>query len=126
MAFSSKVLIVSADAEGRRALGRALSRAAVDVEFAATVEEARALAAREPIRLVFCAEQDRGKAYRELLGKPGFAAGRIPVIVASRCVDTREYLEAMCAGAFDFVAPPYRPDEVARIVSSALHFIPAA
>ncbi len=126
MAFSSTVLIVSADAEGRVALGRALSRAAVYLEFAATVEEARAVAAREPIGLVFCAEQGRGETYRELLAKPEFTAGRIPVIVASRYVDTRVYMEAMRAGAFDFVAPPYRPDEVARIVSSALHFIPAA
>lgn len=126
MKSSPKVLIVSADAEGRLALAGALSHAVLELEFAATVEETRAVVAREPIGLVFCAVEQRGESYRELLEAPEFAAGRIPVIVASRYGDTRAYMEAMRAGAFDFIVPPYRLDEVARIVSSALQSSAAA
>ncbi|MGH9448557.1 MAG: response regulator [Terriglobia bacterium] len=44
----------------------------------------------------------------------------VKVIVVSRVVDHRLYLDAIESGAFDFIAPPFEPDDVAFIVRSAI------
>ena len=43
-----------------------------------------------------------------------------PLIVVSRLLDVRLYLDVMESGAYDFVVPPVAPADLAYIVSSAL------
>ncbi len=120
MGYTPKLLILCSDAEGRSALERALARSPLERVFAASVNEAREVAEREPLALVFCALDAPDGGLRALRDATSLSWARVPVVVASRQGDTAEYLEAMRAGAFDFITPPYRSEEVERIVMSAL------
>jgi FixJ family two-component response regulator len=44
----------------------------------------------------------------------------VNVIVVSRVVDTRFYVQVIEAGAFDFIAPPFNSTDLAYVVRSAM------
>jgi DNA-binding NtrC family response regulator len=48
------------------------------------------------------------------------SAEPVNVIVVSRVVDVRLYVEAVHAGAFDFISPPFEPTELAHVVRCAV------
>ena len=48
------------------------------------------------------------------------AAGDAPLIVASRFVDVRLYLDAVEGGAYDFVVPPLTAEDLAHVVRGAI------
>lgn len=126
MAYKPKLLVLCADPEGRSAMERALARSPLEKVFAASVVEAREVAEREPVALLFCAQDAPDGGFRSLKEITGLVWARVPVVVASRRGDTTEYLEAMRAGAFDFITQPYRSEEVERIVMKALDLPHAA
>ena len=82
--------------------------------------------AREPVQIVFCEAGLIDGTFRDVLRAVRGAGSKVPVVVASRVDDTREYIEAMGLGAFDYIACPYRHSEVERIVSSALREVTGA
>jgi two-component system response regulator PilR (NtrC family) len=118
MTQTTKVLVASSDTENGLSLKQLLVECDIDSDLVSSLEEARALLAQETISLVICDAQLTGGSFRELLQVAESA--KIPVVVASRLPDTREYLEAMRLGAFDFIASPYRRAEMQQIVSNAL------
>jgi DNA-binding NtrC family response regulator len=120
MSYTPKLLILCSDPEGRSAMERALARSPLEKVFAASVVEAREVAEREPVALVFCALDAPDGGFRSLRDATNLWRARVPVVVASRSGDTAEYLDAMRAGAFDFITQPYRSEEVERIVRTAL------
>lgn len=121
MGYTPKLLILCSDPEGRRALERALERSPLDRVFAASVREVREVMEHEAVALVFCALDAPDGGLRALLDGTSLSRNHVPVVVASRRGDTADYLDAMRAGAFDFITQPYRSEEVERIVISALH-----
>ncbi len=114
-----QVLVASADPDNGRKLGSVLSECGLDPVLASTLQEAQSLLAKPDISLVFCDTQLTDGTFREILRLT--EAASIPLVVVSRVHETRQYLEAMRLGAFDFVASPYRRSEVEHIVASALH-----
>ncbi len=42
------------------------------------------------------------------------------VIVVSRLIDTKLYVETMADGAFDFIVPPITRDELAHVLACAV------
>ena len=44
----------------------------------------------------------------------------VKVIVVSRLVDIRLYVETMAGGTFDFIVPPMTSDELAHVLACAL------
>ncbi|MGH9702831.1 MAG: response regulator [Candidatus Acidiferrales bacterium] len=124
MTQTAKVLVASSDLENGRSLSKLLVECGLDSAVVSSLEEARALLAKETISLVICDAQLTGGSFRELL--PSSETAKIPVVVASRLPDTRQYLEAMRLGAFDFIASPYRRAEMQHIVSSAMRQAVAA
>ncbi len=120
MVYTPKLLVLCSDPEGRSALERALARSPLEKVFAANVVEAREVAERGHVALVFCALDAPDGGLRSLRDATSRSWARVPVVVASRRGDTAEYLDAMRAGAFDFISQPYRSEEVERIVMSAL------
>jgi DNA-binding NtrC family response regulator len=121
-----EVLIACSDPEGRRALTQALTGCGLKPVYALSVAGARSVLARGRVSLVFCAAELADGPYDEVLRAAKQAAHEVPVIVASHSDDTRQYLDAMRSGAFDYVATPCRPQEVERIVTHALHRTVAA
>jgi two-component system response regulator PilR (NtrC family) len=119
MTKSAKVLVASSDLENGHSLRKLLVECGIDSAVVSSLEEARVVLAKETISLMICDAQLAGGGFRELLQSA--ESTKIPVVVASRLPDTREYLEAMRLGAFDFIASPYRRAEMQQIVSNALH-----
>lgn len=119
MPHHSQVLVAVSDPESGRTLQHLLSDFGYDPLLASSLREARAILSKQSVPLVFCEAQLADGSFRELLQstKPG----RIPLVVAARLPDTRQYLEAMSLGAFDFVASPFRRAEVQRILANVLH-----
>jgi FixJ family two-component response regulator len=54
-------------------------------------------------------------------GQAGAAALKpVKVIVVSRLIDMRLYVETMAGGAFDFIVPPMTSDELAHVLACAV------
>ena len=115
-----KVLLTCSDAESRQALEPVLAACGVKTVFSNSLSEARAQLRRGGVSLVVCAAELRDGGFRDVLREASLAKHAVPVVVASRSVDTRVYMEAMVAGAFDFVAVPCRQSDVEYIVNNAL------
>lgn len=48
------------------------------------------------------------------------SAERLPVVVVTRDPDAREWIEAMDAGATDYVAAPFHREQIAWVLQSSL------
>jgi FixJ family two-component response regulator len=72
------------------------------------------------VAMIFFQDQLADGNYRDILGENARDASKLPVIVCSPFTDDHLYMDAMCRGAFDFVAYPYSRQEVDWIVNSAL------
>jgi DNA-binding NtrC family response regulator len=121
MTAHPRVLVALADAQSREAMGRALEPAGVEPVYTSTLSETRNFLRRETVVMVICATHLADGSYHDLLRSQERVAHGTPVVVASRTDDTREYLEAMREGAYDYIAAPYRRSEVEHIVHNALH-----
>jgi DNA-binding NtrC family response regulator len=114
----TQVLVASSDPVNGHSLEVLLADCGLEAVVASSLEEVCTHLAGETISLVVCDAQLTDGSFREILQ---FAeSSRIPVVVASRLPDTRQYLEAMRLGAFDFIASPYRRTELQQIVFNAL------
>lgn len=69
--------------------------------------------------LVFAHTEPADETWSEVI-TAARQSGKQPVILASRVVDDRKYLDALEHGAFDFVVPPFRPRELRHVVDSAV------
>lgn len=120
------VLIACSDPEGRKTLAQALTGCGLRTVYAPTVAGAKTVLAHRRVSLVFCASELADGRFSDVLNAAQQVGRSVPVVVASRSDDTRQYMEAMRSGAFDYVATPCRHDEVERIVAHALHRTEAA
>jgi DNA-binding NtrC family response regulator len=89
-----------------------------------TVAHSRELLLRDEFSMILCEEQIGDGSYREILQQIGGFAARTPVVVFSRIADWDRYLEAMRAGAFDYLPDPCPAGEVESVVSRALRVVP--
>lgn len=69
--------------------------------------------------VVFAHTEPADETWSEVLAATR-QSGTQPVILASRVLDDRKYLDALEHGAFDFVVPPFRPRELRHVVDSAV------
>ncbi len=51
------------------------------------------------------------------------SAQRLPVVVVTRNPDAREWIDAMDAGASDYVATPFHRDQIAWVLQSSLYAV---
>jgi CheY-like chemotaxis protein len=112
----AQVLVACADSESRRALAEIIIQCGLKPISAATVSEAQSVLAQQAICLVFCEESLPEGGYREFLTRARDAGFEVPLVVASPLGDAENYLEAMGAGAFDFISPPYIPSQIESLV----------
>jgi DNA-binding response OmpR family regulator len=73
---------------------------------------------------VLCEDALPDGSFRDVLHTLQLGGSRVPLVVCSRLDEMEQYLEAMESGAFDFIAPPFRPTEVKAIVNSVLNEYP--
>ena len=113
-------LVVSSDQEARRQLAQVLRQCALVPVLAASVVDCGTALVRNEISVVVCNDRlDDGK-YEDLLNLVVRSEAKVPVIVVSQTGDWPEYLAAMCAGAFDFLAYPPVAEDLQRTIQDAL------
>jgi len=113
-------LVVSSDDEVRRKLAESLDECGLGSIFSSTVAESRTAMAGGEVFVVVCNEWLPDGSYVDIVKLVAKSCTRIPLIVISRIGDWPEYLMAISAGAFDYVAyPPIRGD-LQRAIRNAL------
>jgi len=113
-------LLIHHAPEPLRSLRLALERQGVETAQARNCEEAwRILSGANPPHLVFTDTAVADGLWADVIALAAQAPQPVNVIVVARLVDTRLYIEAIEAGAFDFLAPPFTPADLAHIVRTA-------
>lgn len=116
-----KALIVHHNSETLTALRGALERLGMTLIHAETRAHAkRLLAGLHPLPLVFTDTHLPDGTWADILALASKAAQPVNVIVVARVVNTRFYVEAIEAGAFDFLAPPFNATDLAYVVRTAV------
>jgi len=116
-----EVLVVSSDDEVRRNLAGIVGLCGLEPVLCVTVADSRAVLTRYPICVVVCEDQLADGNYRDLVEAVERSTANAPVIVVSRLGDWNEYLNAVRAGAFDYIGLPPRRGEIAWAIENALN-----
>ena len=113
-------LIAIGDDDDRDSLSRIVAECGLEPVPCTNLREARSLLASQPIHLVFCQDNLPGGGCFDLLRATLASAHAPPVIVCSRVVDMRLYLDVMEAGACDYMVSPYQKRDVQWLAEGAL------
>jgi DNA-binding NtrC family response regulator len=117
----TSALLVHQNSETMRSLVGALERQGVHVTQAGSRAQAkRMLGGLDPVPLVFTDIQLPDGTWADILAVGKKVALPVNVIVVARVVDTRFYVEAIEAGAFDFIAPPFTASDLTHVIRCAL------
>jgi two-component system, NtrC family, C4-dicarboxylate transport response regulator DctD len=117
---SPQALVVSPDDDIHRKLTEILGHCGFASVLARTVAEGRGALAHHNICLALCVERFADGNYQAVVEFANRFDPNVPVIVVSRTGDWPDYLKAMCAGAFDYLAYPPIPGELRRGIRNAL------
>jgi len=122
MAEQINALLVHAKDESYTDLTRILGLLGIKVIHAQSCRGASTfLERKDAIDLVFTGRNLQDGGWVDVLVLAQRAESYLPVIVVSRKVDARLYLEALGLGAFDFLTPPFVTSDMAHIVRSAIY-----
>jgi two-component system response regulator PilR (NtrC family) len=113
-------LVVSSDDEVRRTLAESLYQCGLRSVFSSTVAESRIAMAERELFIVVCNEWLPDGSYVDVAKSVAELCAGIPLVVVSRIGDWPEYLKAVGAGAFDYVAYPPIHGELRRIIRNAV------
>ncbi len=117
-----EVFIVDDDREMRRSLEQYLTKSGCKVQsFPSAAEALTAIAARRPDVLVTDVRMPRMSGL-ELLGRLRQSGNMLPVMLISAHGDVAMAVEAMRAGAFDFIEKPFLPARLLDVVQRAAAF----
>jgi DNA-binding NtrC family response regulator len=117
------VLIVSGELECRLRFANAAHLRGLRPVCCSSVNDARALLAREGYSLALCSEALSDGHYPDVVQAAGSRWPRVPVVVFSRIANWAGFVRAVGAGAFDYIASPKDPREAARALISALNLV---
>ncbi len=121
MKEAASVLFVHHESEPFGALEKALEGQSVKVCHASNCREASDLLENsKPPHLVFTDTMLPDGTWADVLGLAAKAPAPVSLIVVARLPDMRLYVEAIENGAFDFLAPPFVPSDLAHVVRCAL------
>lgn len=118
--LAKQVLVVDDEQDVRRALTKILHKEGFDVETAADGVEALALAERKAFDLVITDVVMPRCGGRELLVRLHSTDPAIKIILITSYGDWDAYVDAMNAGAFDYITKPIKKTEIVRIARHAL------
>jgi DNA-binding NtrC family response regulator len=121
------VLLVHDEPDAFRELEETLHNQAIQTSHAHQCAEARKVMKEDgPIDLVLTDVALADGTWKDVIRSVHRVAKRTPVIVMSRVVDMRLYLDTQDAGAADFIVPPMAPRDLAYTLAAAIHRISAA
>jgi DNA-binding NtrC family response regulator len=83
-------------------------------------ELAQLLSGPDQPALIFTEAELADGNWQDVVRLAEAASRPVNVIVVSRQVDIRLYVEALQSGAFDFITPPFEPPEVAHVLRCAV------
>jgi DNA-binding NtrC family response regulator len=113
-------LVVHRNSETLGSLKHALERQGMCILQAGSRAQAiRMLRGENPVPLVFTDTELPDGTWADVLAGAERGAQPVNVIVVARVVNPRFYVEAIETGAFDFLAPPFVPTDLAYVVRSA-------
>ena len=112
-------LVVSSDEEVRRKLGEILGQCGLAPVFVTTVAESGIALADHELFIVLCDDCLPDGKYVDIAKLVGQSDTKVLVVVVSRTGEWPEYLTAIRAGAFDYLAYPPVPEELRRIIQNA-------
>src|SRR5581483_9210040 len=118
--MQSRVLIVDDDAEMREALGLALAANGHAYELASDATGALEIVTRQTFDVVICDVLMDGMSGLELLDRVKRTHPALPFIVITAHGGVQQAVEAIKRGAFEYVTKPCPPDELLRIVATAV------
>jgi DNA-binding NtrC family response regulator len=113
-------LVVSSDEQVRRKLGEILGQCGLAPVFASTVTESGMALAGHAVFIVLCDDYLPDGKYGDIVKLVGQSDKKVLVVVVSRTGEWPEYLKAIRAGAFDYLAYPPIPGELQRIIQNAV------
>jgi two-component system response regulator FlrC len=116
--FSPRLLLLGLDASTSECLEAALPGEATALTRKIPTDVRSFLAMVKEWRpdVLFCPAGHRH--LKEILARA--SAERLPVVVVTRHPDAREWIEAMDAGAADYVAAPFHRDQIEWVLQSSL------
>jgi DNA-binding NtrC family response regulator len=110
--------------ESQRQLKQTLENRSVKVSWLRNLGEALPLLKdANPPHLVFTEASLPDGTWTDVVKLALAALKPVKVIVVSRLIDMRLYVETMAAGAFDFIVPPVTGDELAHVLACAVESV---
>jgi DNA-binding NtrC family response regulator len=114
-------LLLHQPTEPQRILKEALEGRSVKVNWLRNYGEALTLLkGADPPHLVFTEALLPDGNWRDVVKLALEALKPVKVIVVSRLIDMRLYVETMAGGAFDFIVPPMTGDELTHVLACAV------
>lgn len=118
--MSIGVAIVSADPRHWEELSSRVSACGLHPVRCKTLAALKGIIWQEPFKLAICDDELPDGNYRQLIDNFSRLRRCTPVVVVSLVDDSRSYLEAVLAGAFDYVTLSSHCNELERAVAAAL------
>ena len=117
---SSRILIVDSDVDHIGDLGRFFANENYYLVSAKSGDEALDLAQQQSFDAVICEYRLEGLGGLALTAELQRMNSRIPVIVIAKNPGSNTAIEAIKAGAYDFLAKPVEPNEIQKVLSEAI------
>ncbi len=117
-------LLLHQSTESQRLLKQALEGRMIKVNWLKTCGEALPLLRKvDPPHLVFTEALLPDGNWADVVKLSLEALKPVKVIVVSRLIDVRLYVQTMAGGAFDFIVPPVTSDELAHVLACAVESV---
>ena len=117
-------LLLHQSAESQRVLKHALEGRSVKVNWLRYCRDALPfLREAEPPHLVFTEAVLPDGTWADVVKLALAALKPVKVIVVSRLIDMRLYVDTMAGGAFDFIVPPMTGDELVHVLACAVESV---
>jgi len=110
--------------ESQRLLKQALEGGSIKVNWLRNYGEVLPLLREaDPPHLVFTEASLPDGTWTDVVNLALEALKPVKVIVVSRLIDVRLYVQTMAGGAFDFIVPPMTRDELAHVLACAVESV---
>lgn len=117
-------LLLHQSTESQRLLKQSLEGRSIKVNWLKTCREALPLLREaDPPHLVFTEALLPDGTWADVVKLALAALKPVKVIVVSRLIDIRLYVETMDRGAFDFIVPPATSDELSHVLAGAVESV---